>query len=87
MCSTATLDFLNEIYMCQKYLATTVTGEAELLHDFGFLRLGHGSAIKVGALAVAVTLKFLEATLIVEPFIGETLAAVHTPDRNDHLAT
>jgi hypothetical protein len=29
----------------------------------------------------------LEATLVIEPLIGEALATVHTPDRNDHLAT
>ncbi len=53
---TAMLDFLNEVYVCQKHFAAAVTSESEFLHDFGLLSLGHRGAIKVGALAVAVAL-------------------------------
>lgn len=76
-----------QIYVRQKYFLTAIAGEAEFIHDLFLLRLLNGTlcAVIVRPLAVGITLKFLEATLIVEPLIGKELAAIHTPHRDDHL--
>jgi len=71
--------------VCEKHLAAAVSGETEFLHNLGLLCLGHGSSIKVGALAVGVTLQLLKALLIMEPLVGQELTAIHASDRNDHL--
>lgn len=73
--------------MGQQHLLTTVACETEFIHGLFLLRLlcGPGRAIVVGALAVGITLELLETALIVEPLVGEEIAAVHTAHRDDHL--
>lgn len=73
--------------MGQQHLLATVAGQAELLHNLIFLCVRHAAAVKVGALAVGISLQLLETTLVVEPLVGQELAAVHTTHRDDHLAT
>ncbi len=70
--------------MSQEHLATAVTSESELLHNFGLLGLGDGGTVEVRALAIGIALLLLEATLVMEPLIGEQFATVHTADGNDH---
>jgi len=71
--------------MSQQHLAAAVTGEAELLHHNSFLSVGHRRTVKVGPLAVGITLELLEAALVVEPLIGQQLPAIHAAHRDDHL--
>jgi hypothetical protein len=73
--------------MCQKHFTTAIACKTNLFHDVGLLGLGDRRAVEVGTLAISVTLKFLETSLIIEPLISEALATVHTPDRNNHLTT
>ena len=70
--------------MRQQGLLTTVAGETELLHHLVLFCVGHGGAVKVGALAVGITLELLEAALVVEPLVSQELSAIHTTDRNNH---
>ena len=71
--------------MRQQHFFTTVSGEAELLHDFRLLRLGHDGAIKVCAFSVAIALELLEPFLVMEPLVCQEFAAIHASDRNNHL--
>jgi hypothetical protein len=70
--------------MCQKHLATAITGESEFLHDVGLLCLRDGGTIKVGALAVFVALELLEAALVVHPLVGQHLSTIHTAHGDNH---
>lgn len=70
--------------MRQKHLLTAIACQSDLFHDVGLFRFRNRAAVKVCALSVALSLKLLEAPLIVEPFVGEQLAAIHAPDGNDH---
>jgi hypothetical protein len=73
--------------MCQKHLATAITGESEFLHDIGLLCLRDGGTVKVGALAVFVTLELLETALVVQPLVGQHLATIHTAHGDNHRIT
>lgn len=70
--------------MGQKDLAAAISGESEFLHNFGLFGLGYRGAVEVGALSVGIALEFLQALLVMEPFVTEELAAIHATDGNDH---
>jgi len=73
--------------MRQQAFPAARPGEAQFLHNDRLFRLGNHRAVKVGALAVLIALKFLEAALVIEPFISQELATIHATDRNDHRTT
>jgi len=75
---------MNQVLVGQEDFATAVSGESELFHDSGLLGLWHRGSVEVGALSVSVSLEFLKALLVIQPFVGQGLSAIHTSDGNDH---
>ena len=73
--------------MRQQAFPAARPGEAEFFHNDRLFRFGNHRAVKVGALAVLITLKFLETALVVEPLVSQEFATIHATDRNDHRTT
>ena len=71
--------------MSQEHLTTAVPSKPQLFHYLRLLCLRHLRTVKVRALAIGISLEFLEATLIVQPLVSKKLSAVHTAYRDDHL--
>ena len=80
------LEFLDQVNVCQKHFFAAISGEPELLHNLGLLRLGNHGTVEVCALSIAVALELLETALIMEPLVRQKFAAIHTSDRNNHNA-
>jgi hypothetical protein len=70
--------------MSQQHFATAVASQTKLLHDFSLFGIRDTGTIEVGPFTVAVSLEFLEAALVVEPFVGQHLTTVHTAHGDDH---
>jgi len=69
----------------EEYLPAAITGHPELTQDLAFGSFGDFRAVEVGAFPVCIALELLQSLLVVEPFIGKKLPAIHATNWNNHL--
>jgi hypothetical protein len=73
--------------MSQKDLTTAISGELQLIKNLIFGGIGDLSAIEICPLAILISLKFLQAPLIIAPLVCKKLPAIHTANRYNHVST